>query len=277
MTRIHTGERLETFIFNGNTINHLHRYALALKICKNKVVLDIASGEGYGSNLLSEVAKFVYGVDIDKDTIDNAKEKYVKENLEFKVGSTSAIPLKDNSVDIIVSYETIEHHDEHNKMMSEISRVLKPKGMLLVSTPDKHYYSDMRGYKNRFHVKELYKNEFTELISQHFDKFNLYSQSYFNRSSIILKEKDRVDFQFYSGDYLKINSVESYPNFLIALCSNYELVHFENSIFEAHQLIEKKEIEKRIEAIYDSSSYKIGHLILSPFKFLKFIFSKYSK
>jgi ubiquinone/menaquinone biosynthesis C-methylase UbiE len=274
MKSIHTGERLETFIFNGNTINHLHRYALALEICKNKTVLDIASGEGYGSSILSDVAKYVYGVDIDKNTIEKAKEKYEKENLEFLVGSTSSIPLEDNSVDIVISYETLEHHDEHNEMMFEIVRVLKSDGMLLISTPDKYFYSDIRAYENKYHVKELYKNEFSELISEYFDKFSLYSQNYFNRSSIIVNDNQRESFKFYTGDYLKLNSVESYPNFLIALCSNNELVDFKNSIFEGYQLIENKIIERKIEAIYKSNSYKLGNLLLLPFKFIKSIFSK---
>jgi ubiquinone/menaquinone biosynthesis C-methylase UbiE len=270
----HTGERLETFIFNGNTINHLHRYALALEICKNKTVLDIASGEGYGSNILSGEAKYVYGVDIDENTIEKAKKKYKKGNLEFLVGSTSAIPLEDNTVDIVISYETLEHHDEHNEMMVEIIRVLKPEGMLLISTPDKYFYSDMRDYENKYHVKELYKNEFSELISEYFDAFNLYSQSYFNRSSIIVNDEQRENFDFYTGDYSELNSVESYPNFLIALCTNHKLIDFKNSIFEGHQLIENKIIDRKIEAVYQSNSYKIGNLLLTPLKFIKSIISK---
>lgn len=274
MKRKHTGERLETFIYNGNTINHLHRYALALEICKNKIVLDIASGEGYGTNILSDEAKYVYGVDIDEDTIKKAREKYEKENLEFLVGSTSAIPLEDNSVDIVISYETLEHHDKHNEMMVEIVRVLKSEGMLLISTPDKYFYSDIRKYENKYHVRELYKNEFSELISNYFEEFTLYSQNYFNRSSIIVNDKQRENFKFYTGDYSKLESVESYPNFLIALCTNHKLIDFKTSIFEGHQLIENKIIERKIEEIYKSNSYKLGNLLLQPFKFLKSIFSK---
>jgi ubiquinone/menaquinone biosynthesis C-methylase UbiE len=273
----HTGERLETFIFNGNTINHLHRYALALELSKNKIVLDIASGEGYGSHLLSSEAKYVYGVDIDNETIIKAENKYKKKNLKFLTGSTSAIPLENNSVDVVVSFETLEHHNQHQEMMLEITRVMKPEGILLISTPDKYYYSDVRAYENKFHVKELYKNEFIELISEYFEKLNLFSQSYFNRGSIIVNDNQRDDLKFYSGDYLKLKSVDSYPNFLIALCTNHELINFENSIFEGHQLIENKIIERKIDAIYKSNTYKLGYFILLPFKFIKSLFSKLLK
>jgi len=272
MKQKHTGERLETFIFNGNTINHLHRYALALEICENKIVLDIASGEGYGSNILCSKAKYVYGVDIDTHTVEEAKIKYKRDNLKFLVGSASAIPLDTNSLDIVVSFETLEHHDLHEEMMNEVKRVLKPNGLLLISTPDKYYYSEIRNYNNPYHVKELYKNEFIELVSKHFSHFNLYSQSYFNRSSIIVSDSKREYLAFYSGDYTELISETSHPNFLIALCSNYQLLDIKESIFEGHDLIEKNIVEKRIQGIYNSNSYKIGHIILYPIKMLKHFF-----
>ena len=109
-----TGERLETFIFTRDAIEHLHRYAIVSNYITGKVVLDIASGEGYGSNLMSEKASFVYGVDIDDNTIDKAKLKYKKKNLEFKTGRANEIPIEDNSIDVVVSFETLEHHDRHD-------------------------------------------------------------------------------------------------------------------------------------------------------------------
>src|ERR1035438_3461036 len=108
-----TGERLETHIYNYNTIEHLHRYAMATQLVTDKIVLDIASGEGYGSNLLSKFSKKVYGVDISAETIELASKKYLKNNLQFKVGSTSNIPIPDNTIDVVVSFETIEHHNQH--------------------------------------------------------------------------------------------------------------------------------------------------------------------
>lgn len=63
-----TGERLETFVLNDSTIEHLHRYAIAKELAQGKHVLDIACGEGYGSNLLASSARFVDGVDIDQST-----------------------------------------------------------------------------------------------------------------------------------------------------------------------------------------------------------------
>ena len=126
---------------------------------KGKIVLDIASGEGYGSNLISYYAEKVYGVDISESAIENAKLKYTRSNIEFLKGSTSNIPMPNNSVDVILSFETIEHHDEHHQMMQEFKRVLKTDGVLILSSPDKLNYSDKTGHNNPYHIKELYKDE----------------------------------------------------------------------------------------------------------------------
>ncbi|WP_055445282.1 class I SAM-dependent methyltransferase [Lacinutrix himadriensis] len=272
MGGIFTGERLETSIFNGNTINHLHRYAVAMHLVKGKTVLDIASGEGYGSHLMSLESLKVYGVDIDKESIDRAKIKYSRDNLEFLVGSTSDIPLDTNSVDVVISYETIEHHDEHEQMMTEIKRVLKPKGTLIISSPDKYFYSDKRNYNNPFHIKELYKSEFTDLLSKYFKIYKLYSQSYIYGSSLILDDTNREYFKYYTGDYAKIQATESYPNFLIAICADGDLQKISNSIYEGRNLIESQDLEKRLNYVYNSNTYKVGSFILAPLKFLKRFF-----
>lgn len=264
-----TGERLETSVYNGNTINHLHRYAISLELIKGKTILDIASGEGYGSHLMSLEGGMVYGVDIDEETIERAKNKYIGDNLRFLKGSTSEIPLEANCVDVVISFETLEHHDKHERMMTEIRRVLKPQGTLLISTPDKRYYSDQRSYNNPFHVKELYKPEFLDLISKHFKNTKLYSQSYIYGSSLILEDSCRKEFEFFTGDYVSINNIISNPNYLIAICSDGHLKNIKNSLYEGKDLIERRMWEEKNQNVYNSNSYRLGAFILRPFKFFK--------
>ena len=79
-----TGERLETFVFNDNTVEHLHRYAITFDYIKGKTVLDIASGEGYGSNLLSKYAEKVFGVDIDETSISKMGFNWITVHLNQK-------------------------------------------------------------------------------------------------------------------------------------------------------------------------------------------------
>ena len=81
-----------------------------------------------------------------------------------------------SSVDLVVSFETIEHHDRHLEMVKEIRRILRPDGVLIISSPDKHEYSDVPGFKNEYHVKELYLSEFTDLLASHFTHVGVFGQ-----------------------------------------------------------------------------------------------------
>ena len=260
-----TGERLETFIYNRIAIEHLHRYAITDQYIENKIVLDIASGEGYGTSLMSKKASFVYGVDIDKQTIARAKIKYTENNIKFLEGSTSAIPLENNSVDVVVSYETIEHHSEHEKMMLEIKRVLKPDGILIISTPDKLNYSERRNLINEFHVKELYKDEFSNLIRNYFGQQQLLSQFFSNGNSVIQQDDNKADLSFYQGNYSVVKNKIINPMFLVIIASDFEFKKHKISFFEGSNIVKK---EMLLE-MRNSNTYKVGNFILFPFKFLK--------
>lgn len=263
-----TGERLETFVHTRDTIEHLHRYAVVSSYIKDKVVLDIASGEGYGSNLMSKEASFVYGIDIDEATIQAAKAKYKKENLNFLSGSTSKIPLENNSIDVVVSFETIEHHDEHDQMIVEVKRVLKPNGIFILSTPDKLYYSDKRGYNNKFHVKELYKHEFEVLINKYFERNQFLNQRYINGNSIIQKcETNQLE--FYTGSFTSLDIVKIDALYLISIASDFDFEEQQLSVFEGSQVEKDNYYEKRVVPVYNSNSYKLGHFLLIPLSLLK--------
>ena len=149
-----TGERYLPEVKGMIELEHYHRYLFSLPFCKNKTVLDIASGEGYGTYLLSQQSKKIIGVDIDKDAIGHAKNKYeICENITFIHGSCLDIPVSKNSIDVVVSFETIEHIYEHEIFLREIKRVLKKDGILVISTPDKYTYTDIVEHKNIFHKK----------------------------------------------------------------------------------------------------------------------------
>jgi len=224
-----TGER-HTPERKGNIqLEHLHRYALACEYVEDKVVLDIACGEGYGSAMLSNFANQVFGVDISEETINHAQSKYQKDNIEFKVGSCSEIPLKDSSIDIVVSFETIEHHDQHEAMMNEVKRILKPGGLLIISSPDKHEYSDVPGGKNAYHIKELYYDEFKSLLKAHFRNVNIYGQRVIFGSGIFPAKGQNRMFS-YNLEKLERNDFKqacsngiSKPLYLIAVASDSKI------------------------------------------------------
>lgn len=163
-----TGERYVPGIHGQIELEHRHRYYMARQLAAGKRMLDIACGEGYGTEILAATAAYAVGVDIDAQTVDHARKRYVRENLSFTVGTCEHIPLPDRSVDLVVSFETLEHTDQHEQMLSEITRVLTPDGVLLVSTPNRAIYRAANGLPNPFHMKELELPEFIELLGRYF-------------------------------------------------------------------------------------------------------------
>lgn len=260
-----TGERLETFIYTRDAIDHLHRYAIVKDYAADKYVLDIASGEGYGSNLISKIAKSVVGVDIDQESVDKATIKYKKSNLIFKVGRADFIPVENDSIDVVVSFETLEHHDKHQEMFNEIKRVLKPNGVLIMSTPDKLYYSDKRNFLNEFHVKELYKNEFHELVSKNFRNKQFLSQNYINGNSFLQIDDQHQVKEVYGGDYNSINISSLEPLYLLSISSDGDFLPQKNSVFNGMNMVEHEILEN----FKKSNSFKLGNFLLSPIKFFK--------
>jgi SAM-dependent methyltransferase len=132
-----TGERYTPSEQGEIRLEHYHRYALALSLAKSKMVLDVACGEGYGSALLSETASEVVGLDISQEAVAHASKVYQgRANLQFLQKSAFDTGLPDDSFDLVVSFETIEHLLEQGQMLTELRRVLKPDGLLLISSPN---------------------------------------------------------------------------------------------------------------------------------------------
>lgn len=173
-----TGERYLPWVEGeGLHYEHLHRYRFAKEFVQGKRVLDMACGEGYGSFILSEDAESVVGVDISPVCVRHASVKYGGEKLRFIEGSITDVPLEGEGLyDVVVCFEALEHVEAHDELMTEVTRLMKPGGIFIVSTPDKGVYSDQPDYHNPFHVRELYPDQFRELLAKRFRRVFLYGQ-----------------------------------------------------------------------------------------------------
>jgi ubiquinone/menaquinone biosynthesis C-methylase UbiE len=281
-----TGERLITdYSMGKGAIEHLHRYAITIPFITKKKVLDIASGEGYGTNIMAQYASSIIGVDISDEAVNHAKEKYKKHNLNYIVGSAFEIPLEDNSVDVVVSFETLEHHDKHDEMFKEIKRVLNSTGILIISTPQKENYHAVDP-NNVFHIKELTGDEFNSLVNKYFTNYKIFKQKYIQSSLIYSVGQAFKNVLEYKGDFQQVHS-SSFDNsnmFNIAVACNdtsneielpISLYAGDNFINEGVSQIYKAndlKLEEALKVAYNSNSYKIGNLILKPFSFIKNLF-----
>ena len=179
-----TGERFTPECVREIRYEHLHRYAFARELVAGRRVLDAACGEGYGSALLAGSAAAVTGVDRSEDSVAHAGSRYQAVNLDFRVADCLNLPFADEHFDCVVSFETLEHLADHDGLMREFRRVLRPDGFLMLSSPDKMVYSEKLQNRNEFHVRELYRDELESLLREHFPAYRLYGQKLLFQSAI---------------------------------------------------------------------------------------------
>ena len=182
-----TGERFVPWLSGEIAYEHWHRYAFARRFVAGRRVLDAACGEGYGTALLARGAAHAIGLDLDPAAVAHARAAYAGQpRLAYECGSVAAIPLPDASIDVIVSFETIEHLPAADQpvMIAEFARVLAPGGLLLISSPNKKVYSDDTGYSNPFHLHELYREGFAALLCTAFPHQRWFRQARLVASAI---------------------------------------------------------------------------------------------
>ena len=135
---IDTGERIlldkETPLMIAR---HFFAYRFARGYCRDKRVLDIGCGEGYGANYLAQSAKAVLGADYNSDAINYAKGKYAKYNLSFSLINFTQPPNLNEKFDVICSFQVIEHIKDVNFFLKNIKAQLDAYGTFICSTPNK--------------------------------------------------------------------------------------------------------------------------------------------
>jgi O-antigen biosynthesis protein len=150
---------------------HVSRYDYAKKfVTRDDIILDVACGTGYGTFELATLARKIYGVDIDGQTIKFASQNYSSFNLTFLQHDCLDISKRlTEKIDLCTSFETIEHltANEQQVFLQEICKLLKKDGILLISTPNKPIYNLQNG-SNPYHKHELHHNEFKSLLETYF-------------------------------------------------------------------------------------------------------------
>jgi ubiquinone/menaquinone biosynthesis C-methylase UbiE len=172
--RLHSDRSAKALVIQ----EHIGRYVFASQFVRDKTVLDVASGIGYGSHYLSKSgATLVIGADISFDAIARANKRYRREGLRFVAADATKMPFEDCTFQVVVSFETLEHIEQCETFLSECTRVLKDDGLFVCSTPNKRV---SRFYKPDFHVKEFYPEEFFELVNKYFSEVSCFGQTRIN-------------------------------------------------------------------------------------------------
>jgi ubiquinone/menaquinone biosynthesis C-methylase UbiE len=160
--------------------DHVARYQFASHYARGSV-LDIACGTGYGCKiLLNRATTRIVGIDISQDAIRVALKRYKDQRLTFMVGNILDIELPNGSQDVITCFETIEHVKEQETAISELCRVLDPRGLLIVSSPNRKATSPgtsaLDPPDNPCHVSEFSTEEFVSFLRRYFGKVTVFGQ-----------------------------------------------------------------------------------------------------
>jgi SAM-dependent methyltransferase len=155
------GIREENYWFQ----RHLVAYEFLLGLAAGKRVLDLGSGEGYGTDLLATRAALAVGVDLAPEAIFHARRTYRRTNLRFVYSDLYDLGLEDASFDIVCSLQVVEHLHRPETFMREARRVLAPRGLCVLTTPNRLLISPGRDEPvNPFHIVEYDSGQFLDFM-----------------------------------------------------------------------------------------------------------------
>jgi 2-polyprenyl-3-methyl-5-hydroxy-6-metoxy-1,4-benzoquinol methylase len=194
------------------------RYNFAARLTRGKRVLDAGCGAGYGSAELAQSAERVTGIDIAPEAVEFARAHYERPNLTFEQASCTELPFDDGCFDLVVAFEVIEHLEDWKGFLREVRRVLAPAGQLIVSTPNKLYYTESRGAQgaNPFHVHEFDFDEFSHELKEVFPHVSMFLENHV----------EGVTFQPHEHGYTveaRVDAAEPVPDeshFFVAVCAH---------------------------------------------------------
>jgi SAM-dependent methyltransferase len=241
-----TGERIVTV--EGGTrvaVEHVHRYLTAKKIVQGLSVVDIGSGSGYGSQILSGFKDYV-GVDIDTESVEIANNIYGSSNVRYVQGDATAIPLEGGIADVVVCFETLEHVHHPELIVKEAKRLLKPDGYFIFSTPDRDNYNAALFEANPFHVHEMTKLEILELFVDVFENVELSAQS-ITQSSLIRSSSFPSELVSEENVVAASKVTETPATYWVGIASDMELPQLPSTILP---IIENRNIDAELVSTF---------------------------
>jgi len=215
---------------------NIHRYLFIKHYCSGKRVLDLASGEGSGCNLLAGDSALVIGLEQDCRAVVNARNRYVTPNLSFLKASAFNLPFKQaEQFDVIVGFEVPEFAPDNAHLLDEVMPVLSDQGLFIVSFFNKERWISRPVPTTEDPTKNHLLDEFIALLRSRFSQVRIFSQETITGSSIRPLQGQpsanncesciRID----SGGITLSDYIPRNPFFFIVLATNSDVLESHSS------------------------------------------------
>lgn len=211
-------------------MTHLSRYHFIKTLCKNKFILDMGCGTGYGAYFLRNIARGIVAIDLDKNAINYALRNYSKNEskVKYRIFDVSSRQFNDfmkkenlipeNKFDIVISFEVIEHLENQNQYLKNARSQLRKNGTFICSTPQ---IGSVR--HSHWHKKELTYKEFRELLNKYFKNVKIFSQKrkFMPRNKIVnfLYERIVTPNSYTFVDFSQYKECK----YMVAICSDKDI------------------------------------------------------
>jgi 2-polyprenyl-3-methyl-5-hydroxy-6-metoxy-1,4-benzoquinol methylase len=151
--------------------------SISLQFAGGHTVLDVGSSLGIGSNILAHEARFVWGVDINKEAIDFAVKMFKRPNLDFEVIDIENPPTRELATfEIVMASEILEHVEDQEKALVGIKRFFTPNTLGFITCPNVANPEVVENEnKHQFHLHHNTAGQFYELMTKHFNSVVMYS------------------------------------------------------------------------------------------------------
>lgn len=167
----YNGERMVPGTTAGPTEHqHWQRYRFAAQFVRDKRVIDVGCGCGYGCEQLAALAFSVTGIDNSVEAIQYAEQHHGASTV-YQVQDAQDLPFNGGDFDVAVCFEVLEHLGDAAAALAEMQRVLVDDGLLIASTPNSRLFARAQdgGPRNPWHRQEWTPEEFVRLIEPCFD------------------------------------------------------------------------------------------------------------
>jgi ubiquinone/menaquinone biosynthesis C-methylase UbiE len=154
-------------------------YQFAAEQVEGGSVLDAGCGTGFGTALIANRAETSVGIDLKDKLLRYGREQYGREGLEFVRMDVGRLGFADDSFDVVVADELLEHLPEHRPFLDEAARVLRPGGLFVCATVNRvHSFGTGDNPLNRNHFREFDAAEFRAELSGWFEDVRLFGQGF---------------------------------------------------------------------------------------------------